>query len=794
MQDSEKLLLEMNNICKSFPGVRALENVKLEVKMGEIHGLVGENGAGKSTLLKILAGVITKDSGVIKISGKEVDIRKPDQAFKEGIAIIHQELSLLPQLNIAENIFVGRLKKKPTFKFSVDWRKCYEESKKLLDTLELSIDPRTPIWQLKTAQQQMVEIAKALSLQAKIIAMDEPTSSLSRRETEDLFHIIKLLKIQKVGIIFVSHRLAELKEICEYATVLRDGKNVGTVEVKSTGIDTLINMMVGRDINKVFPKRKFEKTNSLSVEVRNVTNKKLEEVSFSARKGEIIGIAGLVGAGRTELARAIFGLDPINSGEIWVDGKKIMVRNPSEAISYKIGLLPEDRKTQGLVLTTSIKENITLASLRKISYLGVLNFSYEEKITKKFVQQLGIVTPSINRKVKFLSGGNQQKVVISKWLCSDASIYIMDEPTRGIDVGTKMEIYHLLSDLAANGSTIIMISSELPEILGMSDRVYVMNEGRIMACLERHEISEEQVMLYASGNAYRYLSPEFEGKKITVGFIPSSTNHERNILIEIGIEEYLKIWGGTLLTPPEEEVLSSSKINIAQSLIRRGAQALVIDVDHPNAFINFPSHFENNTVPIISIGSPIKGSVSTVTSFNKLSTKFLNSFIRDLVKKREKVLILKPTDASHEVVMRLEIIKGLLTSDGEIEVIVDSANSLKEPENINAQLVFLPEYKITMDALSILRNIEGCIKKPIIVGYGISSEILEAIKTGQLAGTITESLKEIGQAATETIFCVLEGKTPPTRIYTSTSLITKSNIDWFQKFEMERLLSNGDSR
>jgi ribose transport system ATP-binding protein len=491
-------LLVMEGIDKSFPGVNVLQKVNLSVRKGEVHALLGENGAGKSTLMKILAGAYSKDAGTISFDSGVVEIKDPKHAQEMGISIIYQEFTLLPHLSVAENIFLGRLPKSKRNPWLIDWSRCYQESEELLNRLGLKLDPRIPASRLKVAEQQMVEIAKSLSNKAKIIIMDEPTAPLTAREIDNLFDVVKMLKQQGVSIIYISHRLPEIKQICDRTTVLRDGKNIGTVNVADSEIEDWVSMMVGRDLDQMFPKLTIPR-GAETLEVRDMQTDKLKGISLTAYQGEILGIGGLVGAGRTELARALFGADPILDGDIRIDGKLVNMSNPRVAIENGIGLVPEDRKREGLVLSMSVKDNTTLANLVDVSRLGKLSLTLEGELANKYVQDLQIATPSIYQETVNLSGGNQQKVVLAKWLCSKCKILIIDEPTRGIDVGAKVEIYELLNGLVKNGATVIMISSEMPELMGMSDRIIVMHEGRITGELRREEFSEENIMRYATG-------------------------------------------------------------------------------------------------------------------------------------------------------------------------------------------------------------------------------------------------------------------------------------------------------
>ena len=494
----EPPILRMEGIEKSFPGEKALRGVDLSVQRGEVHALLGENGAGKSTLMKILAGAYRKDAGTIYIDSSKVEFNDPKHARELGIAIIYQELSILPHLSVAENIFLGRIPRRQRYPWLIDWNKCYERARELLDRLGLNIDPRIPASRLKVAEQQMVEIAKALSHNANLVVMDEPTTSLTTREVDTLFTTIRLLREHRVSVIYISHRLVEVKEMCDRATVLRDGKTIGTVRIEETGERDWVRMMVGRDLDQIFPKTHVKRGKE-TLRVSNLTSRKLKKVSFSAYEGEILGIAGLVGAGRTTLARAVFGAEPVVSGTIEIDGQQVAMRKPSNAIQTGVALVPEDRKGQGVVLPMAIRENITLANLNGVSLAGQLNLAAERRVAKEYVKGLRIATPSINQETVNLSGGNQQKVVLAKWLYSASRVLIVDEPTRGIDVGAKAEIYTLLHELIEKGTTILMISSELPELIGMSDRILVMHEGRIAGELSRDQFSEEAIMVYAAG-------------------------------------------------------------------------------------------------------------------------------------------------------------------------------------------------------------------------------------------------------------------------------------------------------
>ena len=489
---NEKNLLVMENISKFFPGVKALQNVSLSLRYGEVHALIGENGAGKSTLMKVLSGLYQADEGRIIWEGKELKLHSTKDSEAAGISIIYQELNLIPNLSVRENIFLGREKRRS--KFLVDFRKTGEEAQKYTHMVGLDVDVTTPVGNLSIAQRQMVEVAKALSQNAKLIVMDEPTSSLTDRETEILMDVIRKLRSQGVTIVFISHRLNELFEISDRISVLRDGMSVGTVDTKDCTEDMLVSMMVGRDLDNIYPKVPTT-PGKVILDVKDLNaGDMVKNVSFSLREGEILGFAGLVGAGRSETMRAIFGVDRVDGGTILVDGKKLEHHSPTEAIKAGIGFVPEDRKQLGLILNMTVRENTTLACLRDEMAGGIMNPQKERIITREQIDQLSIKTPGQEQIVVNLSGGNQQKVVIGKWLVTHPKILILDEPTRGIDVGAKKEIHQLMSDLAAKGVGIIMISSEMPEVLGMSDRIIVMHEGRICGEFDAHEATQPKIM------------------------------------------------------------------------------------------------------------------------------------------------------------------------------------------------------------------------------------------------------------------------------------------------------------
>ncbi len=488
-------LLEMRGVSKSFPGVKALDRVDFSVYPGEVLALVGENGAGKSTLMKILSGVYQMDEGQILFEGKPITISNPLASQRAGISIIYQELNVLNNLNIAENLFVGReiLGKSRL----VDKQRLHREARKLLDEVKLPLDTHTTMGRLSTAQKQMVEVAKALSFNARLIIMDEPTSSLTETETRTLFDIIRRLKARGVAVVFISHRMVELFQISDRVVVLRDGQMITSLNTPETNEAEIISAMVGRDIDNLYDKGEAE-AGEVVLEVRNLSTKgNLKDINFSVRAGEILGFAGLVGAGRSEVMRAVFGIDPRLTGEIYVRGKKVDIRGTTDALRYGIGFVPEDRKEQALILNMTVKKNMSLAALDRVSRGWFIDRPAERKLVDHFRDLLRVKTPSLEQTVKNLSGGNQQKVVIAKWMANEPSILILDEPTRGIDVGAKKEIHKLMAELARQGVAIIMISSELPEVIGMSDRIIVMHEGRIKGELSQKSVSQEQIMQMA---------------------------------------------------------------------------------------------------------------------------------------------------------------------------------------------------------------------------------------------------------------------------------------------------------
>jgi len=500
----QDMVLRMQGISKAFPGVQALDNVDFEVAAGEVVALVGENGAGKSTLMKILCGAYSKDAGRIILNGQEVDIESPSHAQSLGVAIIYQEFNLTPNQSAAANIFLAREPRQGglgrLFNF-VDRRRMEQEADQHLTRVGARVPPRTLVRDLSVAQQQMVEVAKALAVDARVIIMDEPTSALGEDEVETLFGIIATLKGQGIAIVFITHRMEEVFRIADRVVVLRDGRRVGSMPIHEATTEKVIHMMVGRDLADMFHKEAAPIGPPL-MEVKGLTRARaVQDASFTLRVGEILGFAGLVGAGRTETARLLFGVDRKDRGEVWVDGQQAHISSPHDAVAAGLGFVPEDRSTQGLVLKLPVLENIVLATLDVHARGGWVDKRGMRQTAEDFVEKLHIRTPHLQQKAMFLSGGNQQKVVLAKWLALRPKILIMDEPTRGIDVGAKAEVHALMSRLAQEGIGIIMISSELPEILGMSDRILVMHEGRVAGILDRADATQELIMAYASGEA-----------------------------------------------------------------------------------------------------------------------------------------------------------------------------------------------------------------------------------------------------------------------------------------------------
>ncbi|MCD8097521.1 MAG: sugar ABC transporter ATP-binding protein [Lachnospiraceae bacterium] len=494
---AEPYVLKMSNITKRFPGVLALDHVSLQVKKGEVHALLGENGAGKSTLMKILAGAYVKDEGEIELFSQKTELGTPRIAEELGVGIIYQELNLIPTLTVAENIFLGRYQMSNAVK--IDWKQLYEEADKLLAELDVDVKSTDYVKNLRIAQQQMVEVAKALSMNAKIIVMDEPTSPLTEKETQNLFRIIRKLKAEEISIIYISHRLEEVMEICDRATVMRDGCTIQELNIADTNMDEIIRLMVGRELKDKYPRIEKEIGEEIFRVEGICAGPKVNDISFSIRAGEVLCLGGLVGAGRTETARAIFGLDKKTAGKIWLDGKECVIHSSRDAIDAGIGYVTEDRKGEGLVLKLSVGENITLASLTQFCHGPHLNLKAEETSILDYVEKLKIKTPSVYQKVENLSGGNQQKVVLAKWLLSDCKVLILDEPTRGIDVGAKIEVYNLINDMTKAGKAVLAITSEIPELLGICDRVMVMSRGRVTGFLERDEADQESIMRLAVG-------------------------------------------------------------------------------------------------------------------------------------------------------------------------------------------------------------------------------------------------------------------------------------------------------
>lgn len=487
-------ILTLKNITKEFPGVKALDDVTINIERGTIHGLVGENGAGKSTLIKVLAGIYQPNKGEIILDGKPCRFNSPIEARRAGISVVHQEIKLAEPLSVAENMFLGNVQLKNGL---VDWKGMRRRAQEIVEDLGMDIDINAQVSSLTVAKKQIVEIMHAINNNSRILIMDEPSAVLTDRELEVMFRIVKQLRDKGITIIYISHRLDEIFGLCSNVSVLRDGRHIDTIPVASVDRQGLINMMVGREMGQEYPKE-VGNVGGTILEVKNLSRGILQDISFEVKSGEVFGISGLVGAGRTELARAILGIDKPESGEVYVRGKKVHYRTFADAIRDGLGLIPEDRKLQGLVQIMSVKRNTTLVNMKRVLRAGVISSSLEEKLSKEYADKLHVVTPSMETEVQYLSGGNQQKVVIAKWLFQNSEILFLDEPTRGIDVGAKAEIYRLINRMAKEGKTIIMISSEMPELLGLCDRIMVMHEGHKMGELNAAEATQEKIMALCS--------------------------------------------------------------------------------------------------------------------------------------------------------------------------------------------------------------------------------------------------------------------------------------------------------
>lgn len=487
-------ILTLKNITKEFPGVKALDDVTINIERGTIHGLVGENGAGKSTLIKVLAGIYQPNKGEIILDGKPCRFNSPIEARRAGISVVHQEIKLAEPLSVAENMFLGNVQLKNGL---VDWKGMRRRAREIVEDLGMDIDINAQVSSLTVAKKQIVEIMHAINNNSRILIMDEPSAVLTDRELEVMFRIVKQLRDEGITIIYISHRLDEIFGLCSNVSVLRDGRHIDTIPVASVDRQGLINMMVGREMGQEYPKE-VGNVGGTILEVKNLSRGILQDISFEVKSGEVFGISGLVGAGRTELARAILGIDKPESGEVYVRGKKVHYRTFADAIRDGLGLIPEDRKLQGLVQIMSVKRNTTLVNMKRVLRAGVISSSLEEKLSKEYADKLHVVTPSMETEVQYLSGGNQQKVVIAKWLFQNSEILFLDEPTRGIDVGAKAEIYRLINRMAKEGKTIIMISSEMPELLGLCDRIMVMHEGHKMGELNAAEATQAKIMALCS--------------------------------------------------------------------------------------------------------------------------------------------------------------------------------------------------------------------------------------------------------------------------------------------------------
>lgn len=488
----QKVMLSVQHITKRFGTVTALDDVSFDIYEGQVHGLVGENGAGKSTLMKILSGVHKKDEGKVFFDGKEMNIKRPLDSLELGLSIIYQEFNLIESMSVGENIFLNR------FREVGGMKKTHREARALLDSIGSTIDTHTPVEDLSVSEKQMVEICKALSFHSKLIIMDEPSTTLTNEEMKRLISIINDLRSKGITIIYISHKLDEIFELCDRVTIMRDGHVIDTRNTSEMNRADMIAKMVGRTIENEYPPR-AQKVGETILEVRNLNTKKLHDISFTARRGEILGLVGLVGAGRTETVRAIFGADKLHSGEVWLEGKKLDIKSPLDAKNHGFGFVPEERKGQGLLLNFDIATNISMAAFDHFTDKGVLNKKKEKEIVEKQIKALGVKTPGADERIGNLSGGNQQKCLIARWLELSPKVLIMDEPTRGIDVGAKYEIYVLMKEIAEAGGTIIMISSELPEVLNMSNRVYVLCDGHVAGEFDAAEVTDTQVMAVALG-------------------------------------------------------------------------------------------------------------------------------------------------------------------------------------------------------------------------------------------------------------------------------------------------------
>ncbi|TVR20696.1 MAG: sugar ABC transporter ATP-binding protein [Anaerolineaceae bacterium] len=496
MSQNSEYILQVDGVSKRYGGVRALKSVRFDLKPGEVHALVGENGAGKSTLIKILGGAVHRDEGTVIYNGDDVRFKTPYEAQNAGIAVIHQELSMMPSMSVIENLFTGRMESR----FGViNWRRLKKQAHKALEAVNLKVDVFTPVQDLTISQRQLIEIARVLSTNARLIIMDEPNSSLSASESQRLFDVIERLKAQDIPVIYVSHKLDEVLEISDRITVFRDGAYVNTIDTAEATEQKIINMMVGRELDRdqVNIPQTYSSENLL--EVRNLTGKRFNDVSFDIRRGEILGLSGLVGAGRSDVARAIFGADKFSSGRIIFDGKPVRFSTPAQAIKAGIGMVQEDRKVLSLFMGLSIQHNMSMAQLPRMSATKTINYGRERGMVKQLVKTLDIRLASINNPVSSLSGGNQQKTVLARWLATEPKLLILDEPTHGVDVGAKAEIYELMRELARQGISILLISSELPEIMSLSHRIVVMSEGRITGIVDGPESTEEGLMEYATG-------------------------------------------------------------------------------------------------------------------------------------------------------------------------------------------------------------------------------------------------------------------------------------------------------
>lgn len=801
-------LLELSNISKAFPGVQALKNVSLELLPGEVHALVGENGAGKSTLLKILFGVYAPDEGTVSINGKPVDIRNPRDAYHAGIAMIHQELQQIPELNVTQNIFLGQpLSHFGILKNSTEMNRIAQS---LLKRLDVDLDIQSPITRLSVAQRQLVEIAKALLGNARIIAMDEPTSSLAPVEFENLVRVIQELKADGVGIIYVTHRLNELFQIADRATILRDGQLVDQVNIADVAQSDLVRMMVGRKLDET--QRHTNHTQSeVVLSVKELSwGKRVRNVSFDLHRGEILGVAGLVGAGRTEMVRLIAGVHLPTAGQILLNGKPVHFRTPRDAINAGVGLLPEDRKKQGIINLLPVLSNASLPILGRLSRAGWIQRRKRRAVVREVVDRVNLRPPNIDRAIRYFSGGNQQKAIIARWLCAKSDILIFDEPTRGIDVGAKQEIYTMMEQLAESGKAILMVSSELPEVLRLSDRVLVMREGQLMTTLARSELSEEIIMRYATASAKPDTEPDriawwqleevfgplpIPQAKPRIGAIVKTLTNEYWQLLAKGYElagEHYAI--NVDVQAAKHESDPAGQLAVADAMLTLDYDTLLVS---PQSDTNLQPAFDRAMelgIPFVNVNDAIfPAAVNYIGPVQRENGERVARWFIEQLPAGGKVAVIEGQAGVYAVGQRTEGFVETIQKEGagKFEVVARVAGDWDHQRAYDAASLILDQHPELIGfycnndsmALGVVEAVKarGLLNQVRVFGTDGTASAFESILAGELTGTVDLFPELTGEMALDVALRLLAGQPLPRVVATPQALVIRANYDRYKR-------------